>query len=88
MKIHRNALYMSLFTVFVKGQVCTGQYRLLAKAGGFAWAETQATVVYNNKNSQPQCVVCVNYILRWDFTRMSKLALKRLCRPEYQYVFV
>uniref|UniRef100_A0A8C1J107 Hypoxia-inducible factor 1-alpha n=1 Tax=Cyprinus carpio TaxID=7962 RepID=A0A8C1J107_CYPCA len=49
--------------LFVKGQVCTGQYRLLAKAGGFAWAETQATVIYNSKNSQPQCVVCVNYIL-------------------------
>ncbi|KAK2896853.1 hypothetical protein QQF64_005559 [Cirrhinus molitorella] len=49
--------------LFVKGQVCTGQYRMLAKAGGFAWAETQATVIYNSKNSQPQCVVCVNYIL-------------------------
>ncbi|XP_059373297.1 hypoxia-inducible factor 1-alpha-like [Carassius carassius] len=49
--------------LFVKGQVCTGQYRLLAKAGGFAWAKTQATVIYNSKNSQPQCVVCVNYIL-------------------------
>uniref|UniRef100_A0A9J8B8I8 Hypoxia-inducible factor 1-alpha n=1 Tax=Cyprinus carpio carpio TaxID=630221 RepID=A0A9J8B8I8_CYPCA len=49
--------------LFVKGQVCTGQYRLLAKAGGFVWAETQATVIYNSKNSQPQCVVCVNYIL-------------------------
>ncbi|XP_052007058.1 hypoxia-inducible factor 1-alpha-like isoform X2 [Xyrauchen texanus] len=49
--------------LFVKGQVCTGQYRLLAKAGGFVWAETQATVIYNSKNSQPQCVVCVNNIL-------------------------
>ncbi|XP_067242605.1 hypoxia inducible factor 1 subunit alpha a isoform X2 [Chanodichthys erythropterus] len=49
--------------LFVKGQVCTGQYRLLAKSGGFVWAETQATVIYNSKNSQPQCVVCVNYIL-------------------------
>ncbi|KAJ8269978.1 hypothetical protein GJAV_G00108900 [Gymnothorax javanicus] len=49
--------------LFAKGQVCTGQYRLLAKRGGFAWVETQATVIYNNKNSQPQCVVCVNYLL-------------------------
>ncbi|XP_051507951.1 hypoxia-inducible factor 1-alpha-like isoform X2 [Myxocyprinus asiaticus] len=49
--------------LFVKGQVCTGLYRLLAKAGGFVWAETQATVIYNSKHSQPQCVVCVNYIL-------------------------
>lgn len=27
--------------------------------------ETQATVIYNNKNSQPQCVVCVNFVLRY-----------------------
>ncbi|KAL0969038.1 hypothetical protein UPYG_G00221870 [Umbra pygmaea] len=49
--------------LFAKGQVSTGQYRMLAKSGGFVWLETQATVIYNNKNSQPQCVVCVNYVL-------------------------
>uniref|UniRef100_A0A669AWA3 Hypoxia-inducible factor 1-alpha n=1 Tax=Oreochromis niloticus TaxID=8128 RepID=A0A669AWA3_ORENI len=49
--------------LFAKGQVCTGQYRMLAKKGGFVWVETQATVIYNNKNSQPQCVVCVNFVL-------------------------
>uniref|UniRef100_A0A4W5R9G4 Hypoxia-inducible factor 1-alpha n=1 Tax=Hucho hucho TaxID=62062 RepID=A0A4W5R9G4_9TELE len=49
--------------LFVKGQVSTGQYRMLAKIGGFVWVETQATVIYNNKNSQPQCVVCVNFVL-------------------------
>ncbi|KAJ7990775.1 hypothetical protein DPEC_G00290410 [Dallia pectoralis] len=49
--------------LFAKGQVSTGQYRMLAKRGGFVWLETQATVIYNNKNSQPQCVVCVNYVL-------------------------
>ncbi|XP_040916168.1 hypoxia inducible factor 1 subunit alpha a [Toxotes jaculatrix] len=49
--------------LFAKGQVSTGQYRMLAKKGGFAWVETQATVIYNNKNSQPQCVVCVNFVL-------------------------
>uniref|UniRef100_A0A8C6TWK0 Hypoxia-inducible factor 1-alpha n=1 Tax=Neogobius melanostomus TaxID=47308 RepID=A0A8C6TWK0_9GOBI len=49
--------------LFAKGQVCTGQYRMLAKQGGFVWVETQATVIYNNKNSQPQCVVCVNFVL-------------------------
>ena len=51
--------------MFAKGQVCTGQYRMLAKRGGFVWVETQATVIYNNKNSQPQCVVCVNFVLRY-----------------------
>ncbi|XP_038142188.1 hypoxia inducible factor 1 subunit alpha a [Cyprinodon tularosa] len=49
--------------LFTKGQVTTGQYRMLAKRGGFVWVETQATVIYNNKNSQPQCVVCVNFVL-------------------------
>uniref|UniRef100_A0A7N6B3U3 Hypoxia-inducible factor 1-alpha n=1 Tax=Anabas testudineus TaxID=64144 RepID=A0A7N6B3U3_ANATE len=49
--------------LFAKGQVSTGQYRMLAKKGGFVWVETQATVIYNNKNSQPQCVVCVNFVL-------------------------
>ncbi|MEQ2193471.1 Hypoxia-inducible factor 1-alpha, partial [Xenoophorus captivus] len=48
---------------FAKGQVTTGQYRMLAKRGGFVWVETQATVIYNSKNSQPQCVVCVNFVL-------------------------
>ena len=50
--------------MFAKGQVSTGQYRMLARGGGFVWVETQATVIYNNKNSQPQCVVCVNFVLR------------------------
>ncbi|XP_067099107.1 hypoxia inducible factor 1 subunit alpha a [Osmerus mordax] len=49
--------------LFAKGQVITGQYRMLAKKGGFVWVETQATVIYSSKNSQPQCVVCVNFVL-------------------------
>ncbi|KAK2891799.1 hypoxia inducible factor 1 subunit alpha a isoform X1 [Channa argus] len=49
--------------LFAKGQVSTGQYRMLAKRGGFVWVETQATVIYSTKNSQPQCVVCVNFVL-------------------------
>lgn len=49
--------------LFAKGQATTGQYRMLAKSGGFVWVETQATVIYNPKNSQPQCIVCVNYVL-------------------------
>uniref|UniRef100_A0A3B4AYP0 Hypoxia-inducible factor 1-alpha n=1 Tax=Periophthalmus magnuspinnatus TaxID=409849 RepID=A0A3B4AYP0_9GOBI len=56
-------LTKSHHNLFAKGQVCTGQYRMLAKRGGFVWVETQATVIYNNKNSQPQCVVCVNFVL-------------------------
>nr|XP_025037145.1 hypoxia-inducible factor 1-alpha isoform X2 [Pelodiscus sinensis] len=49
--------------MFAKGQVTTGQYRMLAKHGGYVWVETQATVIYSTKNSQPQCIVCVNYVL-------------------------
>ncbi|KAG8443635.1 hypothetical protein GDO86_008979 [Hymenochirus boettgeri] len=46
-----------------KGQVVSGQYRMLAKHGGYLWVETQGTVIYNTRNSQPQCIVCVNYVL-------------------------
>ncbi|KAL7831867.1 hypothetical protein AOLI_G00294150 [Acnodon oligacanthus] len=53
----------SLHILFSKGQVCTSQYRFLAKNGGFVWSETQATVLYNGKTSQPEAVVCLNFIL-------------------------
>ncbi|XP_033873063.1 endothelial PAS domain-containing protein 1-like isoform X2 [Acipenser ruthenus] len=46
-----------------KGQVVSSQYRMLAKHGGYVWVETQGTVIYNTRNSQPQCIVCVNFVL-------------------------
>ncbi|XP_068089136.1 endothelial PAS domain-containing protein 1 [Hyperolius riggenbachi] len=46
-----------------KGQVVTSQYRMLAKHGGYVWVESHGTVIYNTRNSQPQCIVCVNYVL-------------------------
>uniref|UniRef100_A0A672GQ80 Endothelial PAS domain-containing protein 1-like n=1 Tax=Salarias fasciatus TaxID=181472 RepID=A0A672GQ80_SALFA len=46
-----------------KGQAVSGQYRMLAKSGGYVWVETQGTVIYNSRNSQPQCIVCINYVL-------------------------
>ncbi|KAM6956215.1 endothelial PAS domain-containing protein 1b [Aplochiton taeniatus] len=46
-----------------KGQAVSGQYRMLAKHGGYVWVETHGTVIYNSRNSQPQCIVCVNYVL-------------------------
>lgn len=61
------ALFISLcplFSVCTKGQVVTSQYRMLAKHGGYVWLETQGTVIYNTRNLQPQCIVCVNYVLR------------------------
>ncbi|XP_014903453.1 hypoxia inducible factor 1 subunit alpha, like isoform X1 [Poecilia latipinna] len=53
----------SLLTLLSKGQVNTSPYRFLANSGGFVWAETQATVLYNNKTSQPEAIVCLNFIL-------------------------
>ncbi|MCJ8738716.1 hypothetical protein PDJAM_G00038970 [Pangasius djambal] len=46
-----------------KGQVVSGHYRMLAKHGGYIWVETHGTVIYNSRNSQPQCIMCVNYVL-------------------------
>ncbi|XP_031436004.1 hypoxia-inducible factor 1-alpha-like [Clupea harengus] len=66
-------------TLFAKGQVCTGQYRMLAKRGGFVWVETQATVIYNNKNSQPQCLVCVNYVLSGVEQQKLVLSMEQTC---------
>lgn len=56
---------LSLSAVCTKGQAVSGQYRMLAKNGGYVWVETQGTVIYNSRNSQPQCIVCINYVLRW-----------------------
>ncbi|KAM6932935.1 hypoxia inducible factor 1 subunit alpha, like [Xenentodon cancila] len=53
----------SLHTLLTKGQVNTSQYRFLANNGGFVWAETQATVLYSSKTSQPEAIVCLNFIL-------------------------
>lgn len=53
----------SLHTLLSKGQVSTRHYRFLANSGGFVWAETQATVLYSSKTSQPEAIVCINFIL-------------------------
>ncbi|CAM2110308.1 unnamed protein product [Caretta caretta] len=58
-----DAVSKSIHTLLSKGQVVTGQYRFLAKSGGYLWAQTQATVISNSKNSQPESVVCVHFVL-------------------------
>ncbi|KAJ8341309.1 hypothetical protein SKAU_G00336000 [Synaphobranchus kaupii] len=68
--------------LFAKGQVTTGQYRMLAKRGGFVWVETQATVIYNSKNSQPQCIVCVNYVLSGVVEEELVLSLEQTEKKE------
>ncbi|KAM8833214.1 hypoxia inducible factor 1 subunit alpha a [Synchiropus picturatus] len=72
-----NHLTKTHHNLFAKGQVITGQYRMLAKRGGFVWVETQATVIYNNKNSQPQCVVCVNFVLSGVQEEQTILSLEQ-----------
>nr|XP_037876181.1 hypoxia-inducible factor 1-alpha isoform X3 [Bombyx mori] len=49
-------------SLFSKGQCETGQYRFLAKSGGYSWVQTQATVI-TDKQQKPISVVCVNYII-------------------------
>nr|XP_037274189.1 LOW QUALITY PROTEIN: protein trachealess-like [Rhipicephalus microplus] len=46
-----------------KGQVMSGYYRIMNKNGGFTWMQTCATVICNNKNSEEQSIICVNYVL-------------------------
>ncbi|XP_048259127.1 hypoxia-inducible factor 1-alpha-like isoform X3 [Haliotis rufescens] len=49
--------------LFAKGQTMTGQYRFLAKNGGYTWVITQGTIIHNNRTQKPQWVVCVHYVL-------------------------
>ncbi|XP_042294972.1 hypoxia-inducible factor 3-alpha isoform X1 [Sceloporus undulatus] len=53
----------SINTLLSKGQAVTGQYRFLARNGGYLWTQTQATVISSSKNSQPESIVCVHFIL-------------------------
>ncbi|XP_066494340.1 hypoxia-inducible factor 3-alpha isoform X2 [Tiliqua scincoides] len=53
----------SINTLLSKGQAVTTQYRFLARNGGYLWTQTQATVISSSKNSQPESIVCVHYIL-------------------------
>lgn len=62
--LHLSYLWLLSSLVCTKGQVVSGQYRMLAKHGGYVWLETQGTVIYNPRNLQPQCIMCVNYVLR------------------------
>ncbi|KAJ8724059.1 hypothetical protein PYW07_008039 [Mythimna separata] len=56
------SLVQQFKSLFSKGQCETGRYRFLAKTGGYAWVQTQATVI-NDKQQKPISVVCVNYVI-------------------------
>ncbi|XP_064603399.1 LOW QUALITY PROTEIN: hypoxia-inducible factor 1-alpha-like [Liolophura sinensis] len=49
--------------LFSKGQTMTGQYRFLAKNGGYVQVISQATIISNSRTQKPQCVVCVHFVL-------------------------
>ncbi|XP_062285894.1 endothelial PAS domain-containing protein 1b isoform X2 [Scomber scombrus] len=73
-----------------KGQAVSGQYRMLAKNGGFVWVETQGTVIYNSRNSQPQCIVCINYVLSDVEEKSMILSLEQtesLFKPRHMSTF-
>ncbi|XP_050671992.1 uncharacterized protein LOC126970235 isoform X3 [Leptidea sinapis] len=56
------SLVQQFKSLFSKGQCETGQYRFLGKSGGYAWIQTQATVI-TDKQQKPSFVVCVNYVI-------------------------
>ncbi|XP_031171946.1 endothelial PAS domain-containing protein 1b [Sander lucioperca] len=73
-----------------KGQAVSGQYRMLAKTGGYVWVETQGTVIYNSRNSQPQCIVCINYVLSDIEEKSMVFSLKQtetLFKPHHMNSF-
>nr|AAQ94179.1 Hif3a [Danio rerio] len=81
----------SLHILFSKGQVCTGQYRFLTKNGGFVWTETQATVLYNSRTSQPEAVVCLNFILSGVEEQDVVFSLEQTCekpKPKVERLMV
>lgn len=81
----------SLHILFAKGQVCTSQYRFLAKNGGFVWTETQATVLYNSRTSQPEAVVCLNFILSGVEEQDVVFSLEQTCekpKPKVERLMV
>lgn len=57
------SLVQQFKSLFSKGQCETGRYRFLAKTGGYAWVQTQATVI-TDKQQKAISVVCVNYVIR------------------------
>ncbi|CAH0594106.1 unnamed protein product [Chrysodeixis includens] len=56
------SLVQQFKSLFSKGQCETGRYRFLAKTGGYAWVQTQATVI-TDKQQKAISVVCVNYVI-------------------------
>lgn len=59
-----DAVGQSIHTLLSKGQAVTGQYRFLARSGGYLWTQTQATVVSGGRGPQSESIVCVHFLIR------------------------
>lgn len=59
-----DAVSKSIHTLLSKGQAVTGQYRFLARSGGYLWTQTQATVVSGGRGPQAESIVCVHFLIR------------------------
>ncbi|XP_037675642.1 hypoxia-inducible factor 3-alpha isoform X2 [Choloepus didactylus] len=57
------AVSKSIHTLLNKGQAVTGQYRFLARSGGYLWTQTQATVVSGGRGPQSESIICVHFLI-------------------------
>ncbi|KAM9224796.1 hypoxia-inducible factor 3-alpha isoform 2-T2 [Dugong dugon] len=58
-----DAVSKSIHTLLSKGQAVTGQYRFLARSGGYLWTQTQATVVSGGRGPQSESIVCIHFLI-------------------------
>ncbi|XP_003799581.1 hypoxia-inducible factor 3-alpha isoform X2 [Otolemur garnettii] len=58
-----DAVSKSIHTLLSKGQAVTGQYRFLARSGGYLWTQTQATVVSGGRGPQSESIICVHFLI-------------------------
>ncbi|XP_028921204.1 LOW QUALITY PROTEIN: hypoxia-inducible factor 3-alpha [Ornithorhynchus anatinus] len=58
-----DAVSKTIHTLLSKGQAVTGQYRFLARNGGYLWTQTQATVISGGRGGQAESIVCVHFVL-------------------------
>uniref|UniRef100_A0A8W4FPM1 Hypoxia inducible factor 3 subunit alpha n=1 Tax=Sus scrofa TaxID=9823 RepID=A0A8W4FPM1_PIG len=58
-----DAVGQSIHALLSKGQAVTGQYRFLARSGGYLWTQTQATVVSGGRGPQSESIVCVHFLI-------------------------
>ncbi|XP_049788557.1 protein similar isoform X1 [Schistocerca nitens] len=75
----RDAIEKGFKSLFSKGQCETGQYRFLAKNGGYVWVLTQATLIYGSKSQKPLSVVCLNFVISGIEHRDEVYASCQLC---------